>query len=60
MSVVEIYNFCDIKKLYIFPQKFAEKYKKIDVTKSVYFNNSVQDSTMVIDSLYEFSNLDVL
>ena len=23
-------------------------------------NNAVQDSTMVIDSLYEFSNLDVL
>ena len=59
-SVIRIIGFCDIKKLYIFRRNLRKNIQFFDVTKSVYFNNAVQDSTMVIDSLYEFSNLDVL
>ena len=52
--------FVTSKIFYIFPQISVENMQFFDVTKGLYFNNAVQDSTMVIGSLNEFSNLDVL
>ena len=43
-----------------FRRNLQKNIQFFDVTKSLYSNNTVQDSAMVIDSLYEFSNLDGL
>ena len=43
-----------------FRRNLRKNIQFFDVTKSLYLTNAVQDSSMVIDSLYDFSNLDVL
>ena len=52
--------FVTSKNCIYFRRNLRKNIQFFDVTKSLYLINAAQDSSMVIDSLYDFSNLDVL
>lgn len=52
--------FVTSKNCLYFRRNLRKNIQFFDVKKSLYLVNAVQDSSMVIDSLYDFSNFDVL